>query len=45
MVTNIDGDNGKIRLSRRAVLKGDAEEARDADRGTSYSGSPVATSK
>ncbi|MCO5192949.1 MAG: polyribonucleotide nucleotidyltransferase [Anaerolineae bacterium] len=40
MVTNIDGDNGKIRLSRRAVLEGwTLEEARDADRGTSRSGS------
>jgi polyribonucleotide nucleotidyltransferase len=36
MVTNIDGDNGKVRLSRRAVLEGwTLEEARDADRGSS----------
>ncbi len=41
MVIDIDGDNGKIKLSRQAVLEGwTAEEARDRDRKGSPSGGP-----
>jgi polyribonucleotide nucleotidyltransferase len=40
MVTDIDEENGKIRLSRQAVLEGwTAEEARERDRKGSSSGS------
>jgi polyribonucleotide nucleotidyltransferase len=39
MVTDVDADTGKIRLSRQAVLEGwTAEEAREHDRGGGSSG-------